>query len=220
MGRDARTLSRTDLLFTGRSDYRPRRRDSPAGRHGRRTVGGCRRPDQNPAARKGLASRRIKGERMRRDISPLGHRRDDAEQGSAGRDSKNGRWRRRQLPILPHLTLNFAAAKSDKPVARLPGKATNGTRRAASAIAAMSWRRGRCTRRSGSRFNRKWVSAGVGVENLGPISAAFRPKRFRAGCAKRSRIVRSRTLKRNGGGSSPYMDWHGRLRAKRKFVEG
>ena len=175
------------FFFSRQIGLSPRgRRDSAAGRHAhhrprRRLVG---RRAQHPAARAGRRARptNFTALRARRDIlanSDIGVM--FLNKDPNGGDYNRGFGADANFRFFRDLTLNFAGAKSAHAgVARARARATTGIRRAASAIAATCWKRGRCTRRSARASTTRWAScrASASTTSRRYLGAHLRSKKF------------------------------------------
>ena len=110
------------------------------------------------------------------------------------------------------LTLNFAAAKSDTPVARIPGEGDDWYSKSSFGYRGSVLETRGMFQTIGSRFNDEMgFVPRVGVDNAeGFIGLHLRPKRFQ-GWLRESfpHFQIENFTKRNGGGlESRYMDWH------------
>jgi len=110
------------------------------------------------------------------------------------------------------LTLNFAAARSDTPVARIAGKGDDWYSKSSFGYRGNVWETRGMFQTIGARFNDEMgFVPRVGVDNAeGYLGAHLRPKRFQRWLRETFPHVQIENFtKRNGGGlESRYMDWH------------
>jgi len=110
------------------------------------------------------------------------------------------------------LTLNFAAAKSDTPVTRIPGKGDDWYSKSSFGYRGTVLETRGMFQTIGSRFNDEMgFVPRVGVDNAeGYFGLHLRPKRFQGWMRETFPHIQIENFtKRNGGGlESRYMDWH------------
>jgi len=110
------------------------------------------------------------------------------------------------------LTLNFAAAKSDTPVSRVPGKGDDWYSKSSFGYRGTVLETRGMFQTIGSRFNDEMgFVPRVGVDNAeGYLGLHLRPKRFQGWMRETFPHIQIENFtKRNGGGlESRYMDWH------------
>jgi len=110
------------------------------------------------------------------------------------------------------LTLNFAAAKSDTPVTRIPGKGDDWYSKSSFGYRGTVLETRGMFQTIGSRFNDEMgFVPRVGVDNAeGYLGLHLRPKRFQGWMRETFPHIQIENFtKRNGGGlESRYMDWH------------